>query len=273
MLIKKKEFKEFDEINVLGYRLNPMSKENILDWLNINITNQNRAVLSYLNFHGMFLMFKSRIMADLLSLKETRIMIDSMPLVFISRLIGYNVSRKYRATSLDFYDDMFDLCVKNNWSIDYVGSESSVLKKGLDILKNKYPTLNIAGRDGYFDIKDWSPSSKQNEVLKWLNERNSDILIVGMGMPRQEEWIYTIKNLIPTRILVSVGAYFDYQSGSLVLPPRWLGQIGMEWFFRLITTPKRLGFRYLIEPFLLLFNLFFKTHPQKNYWETRDKQD
>lgn len=262
-------FKDFSEISVMGYRLNPMSEANIFEWLQENITDRRRKILCNLNLHGMSLMFDSPAMTKLLSLDESRVMIDSMPVIFICRLAGYALSKNHRTTSLDFYDAMFTLCQNKGWSIDYVGSTPEVLTEGLSILRSRFPALDIDGRDGYFDVSDWSSSSKQSDIMSWLSSRNSDILIVGMGMPRQEEWLYSIKDKIPHRILIPVGAYLEYQTGSLLLPPRWLGPLGLEWAYRLFTTPRRLAYRYLIEPFQLFYRLLFLKHPQAEYWKAR----
>lgn len=260
------------EKKILGFRFHPMTKEIVLQLIRENIREKKRLLLGYVNLHGMAMMYHHRSMTDFLSLPETRIMVDGMPIIWIGNLCGGKLSRAYRTTSLDFYDEMFQICSSNNWSIDYVGSTPDVLDRGIDVVKARFPNLDIQGVDGYFDLDDISAGSKQGEILEWLKKRNSDILIVGMGMPRQEAWLLNIRDQIPTRVLMTVGAYMEYQVGSLKLPPRWIGQVGFEWMFRLITSPNRLANRYLIEPFGLLFNLLFKPHPQKKYWKSRYSQ-
>jgi len=223
-------------------------------------------IMGNLNLHGMTLMYGSPGMRRLLSASETLVMIDGMPIVWIGRILGARVGRSHRMTSLDYFDDMFRIGASEGWRFDYLGSTPEVVQRGMDTLRKRVPGLDIEGRDGYFDVDDSSPGSRQSEILSWLKSRNSDVLIVGMGMPRQEEWIDTVSDKLDCRVLIPVGAYLEYQVGSLALPPRWLGQIGLEWLFRLMTAPRRLAYRYLIEPFYLVLLLIFRVHPQKEFW-------
>lgn len=259
------------EVSILGFRFHPMTKADVVGAIRSHVRARTRMVMGNLNLHGMAMMFSSVGMKRLLSSPETLVMIDGMPIVWLARALGMNIGRAHRMTSLDYFDDMFRLGVDEGWTFDYVGSTPDVLVQGIEVLRERIPGLDIEGRDGYFDLRDESPGGKQEAVIQWLQARNSDVVIVGMGMPRQEEWLELIKERLPSRVLIPVGAYLEYQVGSLALPPRWLGQIGLEWVFRLATAPRRLAYRYLVEPFYLLYLLVFRAHPQSSYW--KDKVD
>lgn len=260
------------EVSILGFRFHPMTKEDVVSAIRNHVSAGSRMVMGNLNLHGMAMMFSSAGMRRLLSASETLVMIDGMPIVWLARVFGMKITRAHRMTSLDYFDDMFKLGARERWRFDYVGSTPDVLQEGIEVLRKRIPGLDIEGRDGYFDIDDQSIGSKQESVLQWLRSRNSDVVIVGMGMPRQEEWLDLIKDKIPCRVLIPVGAYLEYQVGSLPLPPRWLGQLGLEWIFRLATAPRRLAYRYLVEPIYLLFLLLFRKHPQSSYWSSRLKE-
>jgi N-acetylglucosaminyldiphosphoundecaprenol N-acetyl-beta-D-mannosaminyltransferase len=73
-----------------------------------------------------------------------------------------------------------------------------------------------------------------------------------MGMPRQEWWILDNLDRISANIVLQAGACFDYVAGEVPLPPRWMGQLGLEWLYRLVSEPGRLWRRYLVEPWSLL---------------------
>lgn len=267
VMIKQKTPLGVDEISLLGFRLHPMTRDDVLGAIRSHVKTGARMIMGNLNLHGMAVMYDSLGMKRLNSAPEALVMIDGMPIIWLARLMGKRLNRRQRMTSLDYFDEMFRLGVREGWRFDYVGSTPRVLKDGIEILRKRIPGLDIEGYDGYFDITDDSAGSRQAEILNWLRSRNSDVLIVGMGMPRQEEWLDAIRDKIPTRVLIPVGAYLEYQVGSLALPPRWMGQLGIEWAFRLVTAPRRLAYRYLVEPFYLLFLLMFRKHPQKSYWE------
>ena len=79
--------------------------------------------------------------------------------------------------------------------------------------------------------------------------------MVGMGMPRQELWIYDNYENIAATVILPCGAALDYIGGSLPVPPHWLSQIGLEWAFRLGTEPRRLAHRYLVEPWPIISSI------------------
>ena len=272
VMIKQKAHAGVTEISLLGFRLHPMTRDDVIAAIRINIKAGTRMIMGNLNLHGMAVMYNSVGMNRLNSAPEALVMIDGMPIIWLARLLGKNVDRSQRMTSLDYFDDMFRLGALEGWRFDYVGSTPQVLRDGIEVLRQRIPGLDIEGYDGYFDIKDASAGSRQREILDWLDKRNSDVLIVGMGMPRQEEWLDAVQAAVPARVLIPVGAYLEYQVGSLALPPRWMGQLGIEWAFRLVTAPKRLAYRYLVEPFYLIFLLLFRGHPQKSYWERKQRR-
>jgi N-acetylglucosaminyldiphosphoundecaprenol N-acetyl-beta-D-mannosaminyltransferase len=76
-----------------------------------------------------------------------------------------------------------------------------------------------------------------------------------MGMPRQEQFAYRFRSRIEAPVIGLGGAAFAYFAGFEPTPPRWMGRIGLEWLYRLAGSPRRLAFRYLIEPGLLAFFL------------------
>ena len=104
--------------------------------------------------------------------------------------------------------------------------------------------------DGFFDAR---RDSEENEALiERINTYRPDLLMVGMGMPRQEFWTQNFARLKAHVILSSNGAAFEYVAGAVPTPPRWAGRIGLEWVFRLVNEPRRLFARYLIKPWCML---------------------
>ncbi|MBT8582844.1 WecB/TagA/CpsF family glycosyltransferase [Polynucleobacter paneuropaeus] len=84
-------------------------------------------------------------------------------------------------------------------------------------------------------------------VIDQINESGAQILLVAMGNPRQENWILQNHSSINPRLILGVGALFDFWSGERLRAPRWMQKIHMEWLFRLALEPKRLLQRYSID--------------------------
>jgi N-acetylglucosaminyldiphosphoundecaprenol N-acetyl-beta-D-mannosaminyltransferase len=89
-------------------------------------------------------------------------------------------------------------------------------------------------------------------VVEAINAYRPDIVLVGMGMPRQEIWVLENQAKLGPCVTFTVGGAFDYEAGVQRPSPRWMGQVGMEWLFRLMVDPQRLFTRYCVEPWHLL---------------------
>lgn len=124
-----------------------------------------------------------------------------------------------------------------------LGSSNETLKKLKANLELKYPNALIVGTH--------SPpfrSLTREEIINQdaeIQASGADIVWVGLGTPKQDFEAYRIAASTNT-VAASVGAAFDFSAGTKPLAPEWVGAIGMEWFFRLLTEPKRLWKRYLI---------------------------
>lgn len=110
--------------------------------------------------------------------------------------------------------------------------------------------MQVAGfADGYFT------SNNEVDIVNNINSSNAEILIVGMGMPKSEIWIQTIKDKLTVKCIFSVGAFFDFASNEKKMAPGWFFNSGFEWIYRLLQEPERLWRRYLKCNFYFLFKM------------------
>jgi len=131
---------------------------------------------------------------------------------------------------------------KENLSIYLYGSKPAVLEKLVKNLKHKFPGLTIAGSQPS-QFKQLNQQEKEAVILG-IKASGADIVLVGLGCPRQEVWVFEHRNFLAMP-LMAVGAAFDFHAGNLPTAPSYLQRIGMEWFYRLLQEPKRLWRRYL----------------------------
>ncbi|MBV9827133.1 MAG: WecB/TagA/CpsF family glycosyltransferase [Alphaproteobacteria bacterium] len=105
--------------------------------------------------------------------------------------------------------------------------------------------LPIAGyHHGYFDTTVGSAANQK--LVDEINAASPDVLLVTMGMPRQEQWLNDHWHLLNARVAVTAGALVDHVAGRAHRPPRWVANLGLEWLVRLVREPRRLWRRYLI---------------------------
>jgi N-acetylglucosaminyldiphosphoundecaprenol N-acetyl-beta-D-mannosaminyltransferase len=117
-------------------------------------------------------------------------------------------------------------------------------------LRRRFPSLDIVGyRNGYFE------ETENAEIVEHIRTVRPHILIVGRGMPLQEQWLMQHFHEIGAQIALDAGALFDYLAGDKRRCPAWMGRYGFEWLFRLITEPHRYWKRYLFGNPQFLFRI------------------
>ena len=90
-----------------------------------------------------------------------------------------------------------------------------------------------------------------------IKEANPDILIVGLGCPKQEKFMYYNSKELGVPVSLGLGASFDFEAGNIKRAPKWMADHGLEWLFRITQDPKRMAKRYLVDD-LLIFELAIK---------------
>ena len=175
---------------------------------------------------------------------------DGMPVVWIARLLGQHLERSHRTTYVDWFPRLIAAAAERSWRVFYIGSKPGVAERGLEMLRRRFPDLQARAAHGYVDDTVHGLSSV--EVIAQINAFRPHLLFVGMGMPRQELWIARHRSRLSARVILPCGAAMDYLTGTIPTPPRWLGPLGLEWLFRLVSEPHRLAGRYLVEPWTLV---------------------
>jgi N-acetylglucosaminyldiphosphoundecaprenol N-acetyl-beta-D-mannosaminyltransferase len=238
--------------HILGWPVDLFDKASLLDFLDGRISSGRKTVLANLNLHALYCLEQSGVMRRLFKRSSTFVHIDGMPIVWGLKLRGKEVSRDNRLTYIDWAPDALDLAAKRNWKVAYIGSTPETCAAGVRHFQRKTPNLELKGWDGYFDLNEETLGSKLHHLKQDVNAFGPDLLIVGMGMPRQEHFLELHGPELQFKVAICAGAFFEYFAGEQNRPPRWIGRAGFEWLYRLVLDPRRYGRRYLIEPLALL---------------------
>ena len=123
--------------------------------------------------------------------------------------------------------------------IFFLGSKPGVAETAAEVMKERYPSIDICGcRDGYFKKE----GSECDEVVGEINESAADILFVCLGAPVQEKWICANRARLPgVRVFLALGGSLDSYSGNVKRAPEFFCRHGLEWFYRLMCQPSRIG--------------------------------
>jgi len=240
---------QLDEVRLLGTRVHVLTTSTFLQFIAAAVATGRRLAVGHHNLHSLALVQDD---VELRSYYEGADLVyaDGMSVISLARLHGAPMSRTHRLTSLDFVDSLLTQAAALGWRVYYLGSAPNVIDRGIDAFRRIAPGLNLRYRHGYFDLT--SSSSESSDVCAEINRFDPDLLIVGMGMPRQEHFLLRNRDVLRARVLLPIGALADYHAGAVPTPPRWAGKLGLEWLFRLAAEPRRLGYRYLVEPWRLL---------------------
>ena len=167
---------------------------------------------------------------------------DGEPLSIVSRRRGFKEAR--RVTGPDFMEQMFIRGKEGNGLRHYFyGGSQDTLDTLEKVLKEKYPGLQIAGM--YSPPFRLLTEEEDAQVIQMINKSEADIIWVGLGAPKQENWMYDHRGKV-NGLMFGVGAGFDYHAGKLKRAPLWMQRMSLEWFMRLLQDPGRLWKRYLV---------------------------
>lgn len=166
---------------------------------------------------------------------------DGMPLMWMQRRLGAVDAHRVRGNDLMLA--LLQHAEKNKLKIGFYGGREEVLGQIEQRAARDYPALEIV----YSHAPPFRPLTVEEYAADTaaINQAAPDILFVGLGCPKQENWMAAHRDQT-NAVMIGVGAAFDFYAGNLREAPRWISNIGFEWQFRLVMEPRRLWKRYLI---------------------------
>ena len=168
---------------------------------------------------------------------------DGFSVLWLARRKGYPLKR--RASGADLMWDFCELAQRKGYSSFFYGDTEDTLSALTARLKQAFPGLRIAGTH--------SPPFREltheedEEVVRKINESKADVVWIGLGLPKQERWMYDHREKLDVPVAVGVGAAFKFISGRVRRAPTWAGDHGLEWLWRLAHEPRRVWRRVFVD--------------------------
>jgi N-acetylglucosaminyldiphosphoundecaprenol N-acetyl-beta-D-mannosaminyltransferase len=238
-----------ERVNVLGGSMDLVRPEEVFHFVAGKIAARQGAIVANHNLHSLYLIRKDEKIAEFYR-RSDLIEVDSVPLLFWARIVGRASRRFHRCTYLDWRDAFWERAIAENWKVFFVGGAPGVSEQAVERIQADWPGAQIQTHHGYFDVA--QEGAENQAVVAAIQAYAPDIVLVGMGMPRQEVWVLENQAQLGPCVTFTVGGAFDYEAGVQRPSPRWMGQMGMEWLFRLTVDPQRLFTRYCLEPWHLV---------------------
>lgn len=154
---------------------------------------------------------------------------------FIGWILRFLYNKKVNRIGSEHYTAaLFDYCAKNSYKLFLLGGG----EKAVNNIKRAYPSIKIAGLSGFIDLKD-------NKTIQRINQFQPDVLLVALGLEKQEQWIYLNRDrLEKVKVIIPIGFYGAILGREGNLPPAILDKLNLRWAYKLMKEPKRLWKRY-----------------------------
>jgi N-acetylglucosaminyldiphosphoundecaprenol N-acetyl-beta-D-mannosaminyltransferase len=245
----RRERRVEERVGLLGAQVDLVRPEEVFHHAGRRIAAGERYLVANHNLHSLALR-RVHPELDAFFARADLIEVDSAPLIAWARLLGHPARSFHRCTYLDWRHSFWAQAAREGWRVFVLAGRPGVAASACARILAEHPNLELAARSGWFDAA--PGSAEDRDVVGAINRFQPDVLMVGMGMPRQELWVLRNLEALPACAVFTVGGAFDYEAGVQTACPRWLGQLGLEWLFRLLNDPKRLFVRYCVEPWSLL---------------------
>lgn len=178
------------------------------------------------------------------------VLLDGAPVLWLWGRTGKAEGRvmDYRLGSTDWLPALDQ--VRGLERIAVVGAGAEANAGAVARLKAIVPGANVDGFPG----ENWNPGL-EDAAVQWLHRQRPQLVLLGLGMPLQEEVLQRRLESLPPAVYCAVGGAIEQLAGVQKLAPRWLGRLGLEWAWRLLLHPRRVAYRVFGEPWVLLWLL------------------
>jgi N-acetylglucosaminyldiphosphoundecaprenol N-acetyl-beta-D-mannosaminyltransferase len=230
------------KVNILGVGIMPLNLAQAVAVLDEWRRERRREYVCCVSVHGLVTAQRDHEIRNIIN-RAGLATEDGMPLVWWSRRAGF--AQAGHVCGSDLLDAMCAIAVQRGHRHYFYGGSPRVVDQLVSRLARRYPGLLIAG----YRSPPFRPLSPEEDAadVSAINEACPDYVWVGLGMPKQEKWMASHVGRIDAAALIGIGAAFDFHAGAKPRAPLWMQRSGIEWFFRLITEPRRLAHRYLVD--------------------------
>jgi exopolysaccharide biosynthesis WecB/TagA/CpsF family protein len=226
----------YPTLEILGVPFARLTPSEALDRVEELFERAAPALVAYANVHTVNLAVADPGYASVLR-RADLVLNDGKGVMLAARLYG-------KAFPADLNGNFFTplllrRAAARGWRAYFYGARPGVARAVADRLSGELHGLDVAGvSDGYAPVA--------ADVVDKVRASGAQLLLVGLGNPRQERWLEEHLTATGARLGVGVGAFFDFQAGEVPRAPAWMNRVGLEWAHRLTHEPRRMWRRYLI---------------------------
>jgi len=170
---------------------------------------------------------------------------DGVGIVYASRLTKNRIVK--RVPGIELCMNVFGTDEGKKYKWYFLGGKPGIVEMAKNVMMERFDGLEIVGvRDGYFD------ADGEEDVIADIKASGADVLLVGLGFPRQERWIAANMERLGVKVAMGVGGSFDVMSGTLKRAPKLFRKVGLEWLWRLLRQPSRIWRQRVLVKFAIV---------------------
>ena len=235
------------KIDILGIKFDNVTFDEAMDKLKSFLLGNEKKIIVTPNAEIAQLCAENKEINELIN-KADFIVPDGIGVIYASKILKKPLKQKVAGVDLAFA--LLPILEKEKKTLFLFGGKDGVAEKAKEKIKEKYPNIIINGiLNGYY--------SNEEEIIKEINKVQPDVLFVCLGAPKQEKFMVNNKEKINARLMFGFGGVLDVISGNAKRAPKIFVQLGLEWFYRLLSEPKRFK-RMLKLPKYLMNAILFR---------------
>ena len=215
-------------MSLQGFPVDIISYSSALDFVKNALDNGENLQIVTINPEMIQEAKKNKEFANVLHHSEL-VVADGIGIKLALKLKGVN---QERISGVDFSRSLITYCAQNNLKLALLGAKDEVISTLVDKLKHEFKNINIVfSQNGYYE--------DENVLLQNIKDSHPHVLLCALGSPKQEFFIYRLKEMLQGCVMIGVGGSFDVFAGFVKRAPAIWQKLGLEWLYRVIRQPER----------------------------------
>lgn len=243
-----------DQINIRGVAFDNVDLEQALSVVEGFIVQGQKGVVHTPNSEIVQLCVEQPDYYELINSADL-IIPDGSGVILASKILKRPLT-KGKVAGVDLAERTLALSAQKGYRVYFLGGKPGVAEMAAEKMTQKYPGLTIAGtRDGYFE----KTGPESEAVIRAVNEAGAQVLFVCLGVPAQEVWMRANRDALQVNVMMGLGGSLDVFAGTAKRAPKIFIKLGLEWFYRLLRQPARIG-RMMKLPRFLIGTMMSRKH-------------
>lgn len=245
-----------NKVDILGVHVDSLTMQEAVKRIENFIEQKSSVLIATANAEMIMRATYDRELRDILN-NAALVVPDGAGTVWAAHQLGHVMPE--RVAGYDLAQELMRRAPQKGYRFFFLGSAPGVAEKAKKKAEKLYPGITVVGiRNGYFSVAD------EPEILHEIKEAAPDILLVALGVPKQEKWLSHNMDKLAIPVSIGVGGTLDVMAGVMKRAPRWMQRAKLEWLFRGALQPKRAGRLLALPRFVFKVMAYKKSRQRKN---------